>query len=1122
MAALISELDIGDNQDNYLDAYGGFANPHLLDHGIDLENPLFEIPDYFYGYWEEVLPVQSHYGVIGAMASIAPFNSPNLVTTPPLVSAAYISTPQELTQFLNSDLGFEDNYGHFRITANIDMSSEPATRGRAGVFSGILDGNGHTVTNLRLEPNEEYLIQVPAYVAAPINGVSQIRAIGLVQQLGEGGRIRNLTLHNDEDLAFYNNLIAPPNQHQTSSALQVISDRNYLYHWNHALIPSYVGMFAGTVLSGEAFLQNVHLTGHTVFKNNIQSPTSGTGVSDNSTRQGIDVAARSQTFGGLVGSVVGGTLNIVDSSVYNLEFTMGHGGSLPTAAGNFIPPHYEGGAPRSFGGLVGSAYSGTTNITTATQGFRTTIGIRTNTFIGSEGNNGTGSTARDISRRINYVGGVIARVNGGNINISNVTTTGRAGFNRTGFTIISQAVGLHPPVGEGANLINPIPHTANFNIVANRRAGGIIGYTRSHNVRIRDVMNYLNVRVANDITTAVVGGAAAGLGNAGGIVGRSNGNNLYIRNAGNMGKVVQHRLGANLQAPAATRNNNHSGAGGIVGHSSGNSLSINTSFNAGAIDGNHSGAGGILGHNGAGNTTLTNVYNIGSVASRARLGGNGLVGRNRAGHVTIENAFVAANVTGVAVGARAMGNNPGGNQAHNRLLGFTLSNVYVDFEVLTPPGQINGHINTATSATGFAIPSLGANRGNSDRSQSASGLGQAANVTGVTTELLTRGTLPGISVGAANSPWRTGIQGVDASVFRTYPHFYWQIPGGERAEQFFTGISPSIGHMYTDNEYSYEREAVFTIVSGANSAFANLTPYRFFHTYRFPGLLIGTGNNPAINYPTFATHDPITDPVMAVHNFTRPAALRTNVGIINPQGIIGFTIGSMELSLYMRVLHYETLEPIHGSRLTSQNFVEGAEISGINGEFYLSQRWDAAAGYGIITVRAPHFRPYGYNNPDHPQYGVAHITHLVTLDDMESRLIEWHFIPWHEDVIGWMRYERTEAQIQSDTPGDVITRTHFEFEREEVFQPRLSNYSFDLAHLLAGERITARLPYQGFAENDFIYDSPMLRWEYTHIDPDYPQFNEGNWHLDVYMRDVTLDGNPLRRLRIFEIASPLG
>jgi len=62
-----------------------------------------------------------------------------------------INSAAQLRGFLNGTLG--NNNDHFRLMGNInvvDGSTGFLTTGRPGVFTGIFDGNGYTITNLRL------------------------------------------------------------------------------------------------------------------------------------------------------------------------------------------------------------------------------------------------------------------------------------------------------------------------------------------------------------------------------------------------------------------------------------------------------------------------------------------------------------------------------------------------------------------------------------------------------------------------------------------------------------------------------------------------------------------------------------------------------------------------------------------------------------------------------------------------------------------------------------------------------------------------------------------------------------------------------------------------------------
>jgi len=383
-----------------------------------------------------------------------------------------------------------------------------------------------------------------------------------------------------------------------------------------------------------------------------------------------------------------------------------------------------------------------------------------------------------------HMGGIIARSRPANVIIRNATNTadlrraasGTSGRPQTAGGIVgfNGGAGLRIETAVNTGNITTNTHTGATAAIGAERAGGIVGRNSGRALNINDTYNIGNVRGHQD-TGGIVGLAAGrdvvinhaiNRGNitgtrdrsraiAGGIVGHSSGRNLLIRNAGNFGLVTV--LG--------TRNSSMDGVGGVLGRSRGAATRIEISFNQGTITGRNS-AGGIIGRN-QGALNITDVYNIGWVHNGAATGaniraGNGIIGRRRTGAVRITRGWVSARVGGYAVGVSQAG--AAAQRNTGLVTGITFSGIFVD--------ETTFH----TTGTGFNAnaPAIQRNRNG---------------IFTVDTELLTSGYLPGFNSG----PWRIGIQDVSHEQQRTYPYFFWQVPGGEASnsvlqDPFFTFI----------------------------------------------------------------------------------------------------------------------------------------------------------------------------------------------------------------------------------------------------------------------------------------------------------------------------------------------
>ena len=379
------------------------------------------------------------------------------------------------------------------------------------------------------------------------------------------------------------------------------------------------------------------------------------------------------------------------------------------------------------------------------------------------------------------------------------------------------------------------------NVRGLHNAGGIVGFVSGNDGNINGAINRGAIRATR----------SGGIATAGGIVGRSSRRNMVVRNAGNFGNVTM-RGG----------NNNADGVGGIIGRTHGANARVEISFNQGTISGRNS-AGGIVGRN-QGALQITDVYNIGQVTggtANSTRSGNGIVGRRRTGAIRITRAWVSARVGGYAVATNQSGT--GQQNANGSVTGITFSNVFVDETTFVTTGSSFTAANPATQRNRNGI-SL------------------------VDTEMLTSGFLPAFRGGS----WRTGTAGVEQDQKRTYPYFYWQIPGSGLQQPFFAFIrtlevrEPDAPNRYvpvmdfdhpTPTVEFLLRSCEYYGVDYCDLTCTTCPPFNFTNTRVFDTYAAG----PFPSVPSERFNRPISRSGSFVTN-------ATSIGLISGNGVVGF------------------------------------------------------------------------------------------------------------------------------------------------------------------------------------------------------------------------------------------
>jgi len=676
-------------------------------------------------------------------------------------------------------------------------------------------------------------------------------------------------------------------------------------------------------------------------------------IADSHNRGVVNVTNTGNTAGmtgGFIGDITG-SLTVIDSvnhaNVTGRNQTGGIVGQTPTAGAtsttltrvqnNATTVHTFGGT-RSIGGLIGSARNATTivesvnraNIThTASGGNNSNHGG----FIGQvsgvvtirDGENrgnilhmaagrgrsggfiGLSTNRIDISNAINHghvgststattsvannnMGGIIGRVQfpaaaaNRAVTLNNIENHGNIGFNfQTNATVTRHHAGgiIGRTVSRSGALSVTINHALNTGDVhGSRTVGGIVAWADNINFTINGAINTGHVSSTGRATTTST--TAANVRRVGGIVGDSNRTGLVIMNSANKGPVTV--LGTTTAVTTDVY-----GVGGILGVArAGASRQILRSFNSGNVEGPGRATGGIVGiSSGTGALLIEDVYNVGSVDGRVNASsGNGILGIRRGARInTLRRVWNAGNVAGRPIYASPVGGPAAIGADHNVTAGMRYELVFWDTSVHTAPAhQTVGNVPIIQPGVGNAIQ-------------------------GVNTAFFTSGLLPGISTGAWRvNGWATIDEWGDSNyAWESYPFLAWQT-GGAFETRFFGSIEPGADHLTT----APTTNVGFTWVHDGVRTF---NPY----AARAQGHAGNHQVRPAGNSNI---------------NVSRAVGERLSVGLISPNGVIGF--GENEFDVRITVVDYYTGELLTVSRIV----LNGEIISTIGAAFLESDEID--------------------------------------------------------------------------------------------------------------------------------------------------------------------------------------
>ncbi len=548
-----------------------------------------------------------------------------------------VDDPYQIVDMEDFDDIRNEVQGNYKFVADVDggnNSFSPLAESTV-VFTGSIDGNGHTLSNVSVsgsQTNYGLITYCSNFVAKnltlnniTVNGVANV---GLLCGYNVGGlNIDNVDIKSSTLKA-------------TSTSVGGLIGYNYNTTTN--LINVKNSDITSSTITGGSYVGG--LVG------NINNTTSANNTLESNTA--VDTTVNSGTFAGLLfGKLYNGgvtTISIKDSSTSGTLNSTGEyvGGTIGSIA-----------IVDSSSSITLDNLSNSANIT----------GNRVGGILGQIDSSGTAhvvisnlTNEGTISKYNNnsYYGGVIGVLNNTGIGVMEMSdshSTGKViGYNQTGGLI-----GLVQNINQGTTKITNCYATGD--VSGNDYVGGLIGYNYNSvtngtattdsvyatgNVSATGsfigglIGRYYgaNQNVAQKLTNAYATGSATGVSYVGGLVGQINYMNNYdaTYSTGTVtgsGSYVGGLIGQGLYIKSITNSYSHSNVtgggyvGGLIGQSESNSISI--TYSDGDVTGT-SNTGGFIGH---GNyNTITNVYSLGKVT-----GGSGFMGT--AVNSTITNAY---------------------------------------------------------------------------------------------------------------------------------------------------------------------------------------------------------------------------------------------------------------------------------------------------------------------------------------------------------------------------------------------------------------------------------------------------------------------------------------------------
>lgn len=493
---------------------------------------------------------------------------------------------------------------------------------------------------------------------------------------------------------------------------------------------------------------------------------------------------------------------------------------------------------------------------------------------------GNGTIIRNLSLvSQNASLGLIQTINGSNLSrIENLTL---AGISLNNTRSSSNSAGIIGQVASGKTVeLENITIDESSQIAANQPAGnaGLIGNNQgSVTIKNSEVSGTLHSNTANGLMGGLVGQNQGQLTieNSVSRVTFTGGGSYTLNIGGLVGETSSEVTITDSRSESHTAINSASGTyrGGMIGRVTfSGNVMIQRSINASDMRGNNSIVGGFIGRM-SGTAKIEESYHNGHVQGSTSLGTAGFIGMTEGnGALSVVDSYSIGSSNGNGV--------IGINQLTDRV---TLSQLFVaGFTGVQPITSDT----TGITATNVYYDSSTTNKA------TTTGVGEAK----TTLELIESTTA---MLGFGNR-WRTDFS-VAQRTNKTYPYLSWQTQNTQPS-MFFDSIDPMVDRQVTGNQVAVTLDL-------------QNEPLKLFNPY-------SSGLAGEATAGTFT--------------FNRGSVARVSIGVINQQGVVGFTARRMSLTLVRDPLAGSAADP----NADRTNFIEG--------ETTTIQAAEANAGYRFV------------------------------------------------------------------------------------------------------------------------------------------------------------------------------
>lgn len=459
--------------------------------------------------------------------------------------------------------------------------------------------------------------------------------------------------------------------------------------------------------------------------------------------------------------------------------------------------------------------------------------------------------------------GFIREINSGTARIEDLHFEGLT-IDSTRGQSFTTYIGLMAQVGGGrtAELENiSIDGTSQISANQPNGAGGLVGQNNGTTLIMNSrVSGTLSTKTSNGLLGGFVGTSIGQLTIQDSLsrVNFTGGNNFSLNIGGFVGEASGQVsvIDSKSEARTTVNSTDETYRGGFIGRGVASAnITIQRSINSGDMRGNNSYVGGFIGRL-SGSARIEESYHDGHVQGSTTIGTGAFIGISEGnGTLAISDSYSIGSSNGNGV--------IGNNQMNNPV---TLSQLYV-------AGFTGGQPITSATA-GITATNVYYDSSTTNKS-STTGVGEAK-----TTLELIESTTDELGFG---SRWRTDFS-VSQRTNKTYPYLNWQT-NNTQPSMFLNSINPMVDRPVSGNQVT----VTLDLQTGSLKLF---NPYT-----------AGLASNASSGERTI----------------NRNGAARFSIGVINPQGVVGFTARRLELTL--------TRDPLTGSASDPSadltNFIEG-------------------------------------------------------------------------------------------------------------------------------------------------------------------------------------------------------